>query len=118
MTRTPLSPPLSPSFDFLRDGGSGLGAAVDGCRQLVDGVVAAGEAKELVPPEQDSGAFDADALDAEDAQPQQGMPTPELPPRAVVEQHRIEHWPPRSWCDECSEGHGRERRHGQLPESH
>ena len=67
MTRTPLSPPLSPSFDFLRDGGSGLGAAVDGCRQLVDGVVAVGGAKERVPPEQDSGAFDADALDGRSA---------------------------------------------------
>ena len=84
----------------------------------MDGVVAAGEAKQRVPPEQDSGAFNADALDAEDAQPQQGMPTPELPPRAVVDKHCIDHWPPRSWCDECIEGHGRESRHGQVLDSH
>ena len=30
----------------------------------------------------------------------------------------IDHWPPRSWCDECNEGHGRDRRHGRVPESH
>ena len=81
-------------------------------------MVAAGEAKERVPPEQDSGALSADALDAEDAQPKQCMATPDLPPRSVIEDHRIDHWPPRSWCDECNEGHGRERRHGRVPESH
>ena len=40
------------------------------------------------------GHFHADTIDVEDAQPQQTMTTPELPPRAVVEQHRIDHWPP------------------------
>ena len=72
--------------------------------------MAAGEAEE--------SGFNADTVDVEDAQPQQTMTTPELPPRAVVEEHRIDHWPPRSWCDGCNEGHGRERRHGRVSESH
>jgi len=102
--------PLSPSFIYPRVEGSGLGAAVDG-RVKRDGIVAAGEAEE-------NGTFNADTVDVEDSQPQQTMTTPELPPRAVVEEHRIDHWPPRSWCDECNEGHGRERRHGRVAESH
>ena len=84
-----MSPPLSPSVDFLRDGGSDLGAAV-----VADGIVAAGETERV----QESGEFNAESLDVEDAQPQQVMPTPDLPSRAVVEQHRNDHWPPRSWC--------------------
>ena len=73
--------------------------------------MAAGEAEE-------NGTFHADNVDVEDSQPQQTMNTPELPRRAVVEEHRIDHWPPRSWCDECNEGHGRERRQGRVSELH
>ena len=51
-----------------------------------DGIAAVGEAEE-------PGAFDADTLDVDDAQPQQTMTTPELPPQAFVDQHRIDHWP-------------------------
>ena len=47
--------------------------------------MAAGEAEE-------NGTFHADNVDVEDSQPQQTMTTPELPPRAVVEEHRIDHW--------------------------
>ena len=71
--------------------------------------MAAGEAEE-------NGTFHADNVHVEDPQPRQTMTTPEFPPRAVVEEHRIDHWPPRSWCDECNEGHGRERRHGRVSE--
>ena len=67
---------------------------------------------------EENGTFHADNIHVEDSQPQQTMITPELPPRAVVEEHRIDHWPPRSWCDECNEGHGRERRHGRVSELH
>ena len=80
------SSPLSPSFIYPRVEGSGLGAAVDR-RLRRDGIVAAGEAEE-------NGTFNADTVDVEDAQPQQTITTPELPPRAIVEEHRIEHWPP------------------------
>ena len=104
-----MSPPLSPSVNSLRVGGSDLGAAV-----VADGTIAAGESERV----QESIEFNAEPLDVEDAQPQQVMPTPDLPSRAVVEEHRIDHWPPRSWCDECNDGHGRERRHGQVPDSH
>ena len=67
---------------------------------------------------EESGMFNADTVDVEDAQPQQTTTTPEPPPRAVVEDNRIDHWHPMSWCDECNEGHGRERRHGRVSESH
>ena len=65
-----------------------------------DGVIVAGEVEE-------SKEIEAESIDVEDAQPQQIMPTPDLPSRAVIDEHCIDHWPPRSWFDECSEGHGR-----------
>ena len=81
--------PLSPSVIDPRYEGSGLGAAVDK-RVERDGIVAAGEAEE-------TGTFHADSPDVEDSQPQQTMTTPELPSPAVVEEHGIDHCPPRSW---------------------
>ena len=71
--------------------------------------------REVLPAEEADPVADADA---EDAQPQQSMKTPELPSRAMIEEHRIDHWPPRSWCDECNEGQGRETRHGKVDETH
>ena len=59
-----------------------------------------------------AGELAEDTFDAEDVQPQQTLTTPELPSRAVIEEHRIDHWPYRSWCEECVEGFGRERSHG------
>ena len=105
--------PLSPRIFYPRIAGSGLGAAVDVRFKvgLRDGTIAGGEVDE--PKE-----MEADADDVEDAQPQQVMPTSDLPSRAVIDEHRIDHWPPRSWCDECNEGHGRERRHGKVPDRH
>ena len=105
--------PLSPGMRYSRIGGSGPGAAVDVQSQvgLRDGTIAAGEVDE-------SKENEADADDVEDAQPQQVMPTRDLPSRAVIDEHRIDHWPPRSWCDECNEGHGRERRHGRVADQH
>ena len=55
-----------------------------------------------------------DIVEVEDAQPMRGLPTPTLPSRAEIEAHRIDHWPPRSWCDECNEGFGRERGHASV----
>ena len=78
-------------------------------RAARDGIVAAGQAEE-------KGTLHADNVDVEDSQPQQTMTTPELPPRAIVEGHMIYHCPPRSWCNECNEGRGRERRHGRVSE--
>ena len=77
--------PLRPRILYPRIWGSGLGAAVD-VRQIgkKDGVVAAGEVEE-------SREIEADTN--EDVQPQQIMPTPDLPSRAVIEEHRIDHWP-------------------------
>ena len=101
--------PLSPRILYPRIRGSGLGAAVEVQSQIGrnDGVIVAGEVEE-------SKEIEADSIDIEDVQPKQIMPTPDLPSRAVIEEHRIDHWPPRSLCDECNEGHGRERRHGKV----
>ena len=33
-------------------------------------------------------------------------PTPARPSEAEVEDHRLTHWPYRSWCDECALGRG------------
>ena len=88
------------------------GGRTSGRANVGDGTLAAGEAEER-PSE---AVFDVE--DVEDVQPQQVLNTPELPPHAVVETHRIDHWPPRSWCKECNEGHGRERGHFRVDESH
>ena len=101
--------PISPSKPYPRLWASGLGSGdgmgnvgvvqdwVDGCDKLF-----AGE------------EVDADTFDSEDVQPLQKFTTPELPSRAIIEEHRIDHWPYRSWCEECCEGHGRERGHGNV----
>ena len=82
------STPLSPNR-YPRCGSNGLGAA-GGKRvsfEVGDGMVTAGEQEEI----------GAEALDAEDSEPRKPMATPDLPPRSVIEEHRIDHWPPRSW---------------------
>ena len=55
-----------------------------------------------------------ETFEAEDVQPQKVIATPELPSREVIEAHRVDHWPYRTWCDECNEGMGRERLHGHV----
>jgi len=57
-----------------------------------------------------------EVLDAEDVEPMRVLPTPIVPSYAETEKHRIDHWPPRTWCDECCEGFGRERAHFKKPE--
>ena len=98
--------PVSPSLPTTLDGASGIGSrggdvAVKRAPRWCD------IGDELYPGEAVEGTFDA-----EDVQPQQVLTTPEQPPREVIEQHRIDHWPYRCWCDECVEGFGRERKHG------
>ena len=36
----------------------------------------------------------------------------------VIKEHRMDHLPLRSLCDECNEGHGRERRYGKVSDQH
>ena len=57
------------------------------------------------------------SIDAEDVQPIRTLKTLELPLREAVEEHRVNHCPYRSWCDECVEGAGREDGHSNV-ESH
>ena len=55
--------------------------------------------------------------DAEDVEPLQLKKDPMLPSEAEVEQHRITHWPFRSWCRECVEGRALgEKRQCHKPE--
>ena len=105
------STPLSPSFLYPRDEGSGLGAV--GGERRGDDAHRVRFADEVHVGEDDDGV-----IEAEDVQPQQTMSTPQSPPRAVIEDHRIDHCPYRSWCDECVEGFGCERAHGQVDDTH
>ena len=59
----------------------------------------------------------SESIDAEDVQPGRTFKTPEVPPREEVEEHRVDHRPYRSWCDECTECAGREDAHRNV-ESH
>ena len=54
-------------------------------------------------------------LEIEDVEPIRVLPTPDMPSPSEVEKHRVDHWPPRSWCDECAEGFGREKGHFTHP---
>ena len=103
------SAPIRPSKPYPRlwAGGLGSGDGIDTTIGIQDWVdyddkLLAGE------------EVDADTFDSEDVQPLQKFSTPELPSRAAIEEHRIDHWPYRSWCEECCEGHGRERGHGST----
>ena len=96
-------PPVRPRNLKPHDEGRDLGSLGGDCESGVRQVLA-GEAEEII--------------DAEDAQPIRGLPTPTLPSRAEVEAHRIDHWPPRSWCEECNEGFGRERSHASAGVKH
>ena len=78
------------------------------------------ESGELLPVDADGEGVEIgeqdELLEAEDVEPIRVLPTPVLPSYAEIEKHRIDHWPPRSWCDECCEGFGRERPHFKKPE--
>ena len=63
------------------------------------------------------GEDGSESIHAEDVQPVRIFKTPEMPPREEVEEHRVDHRPYRSWCDECREGAGREDAHSNV-ESH
>ena len=80
------STPLSPSFPYPRSEGSGLGAV--GGKQKGDDAQKVRFADEVHVGEDDDGI-----IEAEDVQPQQTLSTPQLPPRAVIEDHRSDHAP-------------------------
>ena len=99
--------PVRPCIPYPREWASGLGSR-DGVRveNAQDWI---NVCDELFVGEVGDGTFDA-----EDVQPLKTLVTPELPSREVIEEHRIDHWPYRTWCDECNEGLGRERAHGRV----
>ena len=43
--------------------------------------------------------------------------TPSMPSAKEVEEHRLDHMPYRSWCDQCVEGRGKERSHTAVDKS-
>ena len=43
----------------------------------------------------------------EEVGPRRHMPTPEMPSASAIAQHRENHLPYASWCDQCVEGRGR-----------
>ena len=106
----PTSSSIRPSIHYPRTWASDLGMR-DGVRgsMYAQGVAGNGEVNPAEGIEE--------AYDAEDVQPLRTLATPELPSREVIEAHRIDHWPYRSWRDECNEGHCREWGHVGLATS-
>ena len=106
------SPPLSPQYPrtLCEDGGLGLDGGVSrGGRSREPRII-----DELHPTEEVEGEVNADE---EDVQPMRTLRTPDLPSREVIEEHRIDHYPYRTWCSHCVEGVGREDGHCSV-ESH
>ena len=50
-------------------------------------------------------------LDEEEAEATQTLPTPDTPTRSEVLDHRVCHYPYRTWCKHCVEGRGQEFGH-------
>ena len=89
-------------------GASAAAAAEDGGIETRDGdILPVDEGQEQLAEGQD--------LEIEDVEPIRVLPTPATPSPSEVEKHRVDHWPPRSWCDECAEGFGREKGHFTHP---
>ena len=63
------------------------------------------------------GEIEQEQLEAEDVEPRKVLQSPILPSKSEVEKHRVDHWPPRDWCDDCCEGFGRERAHFAKPDT-
>ena len=108
------SPPISPTYPrtFVEDGGRGIGGGVSRVERCRCEFKAIGE----VHPTEEAVA-DEVIIDEEDVQPMRSMKTPDLPSREAIEEHRIDHYPYRSWCPHCIEGAGREDGHCSV-ESH
>ena len=66
--------------------------------------------KECLPYEEE-GQAGHELTAEEETAPKKTLPTPTLPTAVEVEEHSIDHFPYRSWCDECVEGRGRELPH-------
>ena len=52
--------------------------------------------------------------DEEETDPKVTLPTPTMPSRLEVEDHRVDHLPYRAWCEYCNEGRGREFAHAKV----
>ena len=59
--------------------------------------------------------LDDDELEAE-AAPRRTAPDPGQPTREEVEEHRVDHFPFRSWCEFCVKGRGSGEQHRRGPD--
>ena len=59
--------------------------------------------------------MDGDELEAE-AAPRRTAPDPGQPTREEVDEHRVDHYPYRSWCEFCVKGGGSGEQHRRGPE--
>ena len=66
---------------------------------------------EEVSPDGDGDIFEAPV---EQADIKRILPTPAMPTPSEVQQHREDHIPYQSWCDQCVEGRGREMGHSSV----
>ena len=66
----------------------------------------------LMPNEDEVGGEDVVIRD-EDVEKVRVAPSPQLPSAEEVEEHRLTHYPFRSWCRECIEGRALGERRGQ-----
>ena len=48
-------------------------------------------------------------------EPLKAAPSPILPPATGIEEHRLTHWPYRSWCEFCNVGRGIGEQHRRSP---
>ena len=61
------------------------------------------------------GAEDED-FDGQPSAPRRVLPDPGQPTARQVDEHRIDHWPYRSWCKHCVEGRCTGEHHRGVPE--
>ena len=108
-----MSAPVSPSSHYPRSyEGSGLGACGDGQAWVCSrcGVKFASRSTCQT-------VLVGEVLESEDVQPKRFIQSPTLPPQSVIDEHKIDHCPYRSWCDACREGFGCERDHRHVDEA-
>ena len=54
---------------------------------------------------------EAEECEVEEAVPRKALPDPGQPTQSQLEDHRIDHYPFRSWCPECVAGRARADHH-------
>ena len=58
-----------------------------------------------------------DELEGQDCAPRRVAPDPGLPTQSEIDEHNVDHWPYRSWCEHCVRGRAVGEPHRSGPES-